>query len=158
MSTYGSIAGVEAYVAHMTNEAGHFDTATTPTLAQVVTFLDARSAQLTGWLAAAGYVTPVVQAEAKVVLDRFANVGAAGDAELTQRVAGASDKENERENAFLKEFAKAEAWINGRALAALGVPQALIGASALGTPAIGTITAGTTADTTRPNRPPEWRA
>lgn len=163
MSTYGTVAGVAAYVGHMLNSAGTFDdagpppTGTAPSLTQVNGFLDQVSAQLTGWLAAAGYATPVTQADAKSVLDRYANVGAAGLAELSQRVAGTSDDESRRESQFLQEFRSAEAWINGRALAALGVPQANIGATALHTPAIGTITAGTADDPTRTTRPPEWR-
>lgn len=137
MSDYGTIAGVEAYVAHMCNEAGHFDAATEPTLAQVTTLLDEVSAQITGWLAAAGYQTPVAQASALAVLNRYANNGAAGLCELTQRIAGASDDKNVRETLFLREFAKAEAWIMSGALAALGVPQvrlqsALFGLSAGG--------------------------
>jgi hypothetical protein len=159
VSTYGTPAGVAAYVTYMTNTAGSFDDAggREVSLATVNSLLGSVSAQLTGWLAGAGYVTPVTQADAKAVLDRYANLGAAGYCELGQRVAGTSDDENARESKFLAEFAKAEAWINGRALAALGVPQAAIGASALHQPAIGAITAGTASDATRASRPPEWR-
>lgn len=137
MSDYGTIAGVEAYVPHQCNAAGHFDATTAPTLAQVTVLLDEVSAQLTGWLAAAGYQTPVVQTAALAVLSRYANNGAAGLCELTQRTAGASDDKNQRENKFLKEFEKAEQWIMSGALAALGVPQvrlqsALFGLSAGG--------------------------
>src|SRR5690349_806445 len=103
MSTYGDIASVQAYVRHMT-----FDAANNPTTAQVLAFLDQQSAKLTGWLAAAGYQVPVTNAAAKLVLDNYANLGAAGLAELTQRTAGFSDKdENKRENKFLAEFEKA---------------------------------------------------
>lgn len=123
MATYGTAAGVAAYTAHMTNVSGAFDTTTNPTLAQVEEFLVQMSARLTGWLAHASYVVPVNQADAKAILDNYANMGAAGLCELTQRSAGATDDVNQRENKFLREFAKAEAFINGSALGALGVSQ-----------------------------------
>lgn len=149
---YGSVAGVQAYIRHMA-----LDTANYPTTTNVETWLTERAAALTAWLSAAGYVVPVVQAEAKAVLDRFANVGAAGDAELAQRSAGYSAQDqNRRENKFLAEFATAEAWIRSGALLGLGVPQVLVGALAH-QPAVGVITAGTATDTARPNQPPEWR-
>ena len=105
MATYGTTAGVEAYVRHMS-----FDAANNPTTDQVDQWLAERSAQLTGWLASSGYAVPVVQSDAKAVLDRYANIGAAGDAELAQRSAGyAATDENKRENKFLSEFMRAEA-------------------------------------------------
>src|SRR5262245_60712378 len=121
MSDYGSTDGVAAYVAHMTNSVGQFDATTRPTLAQVTTFLGEVSAQLNGWLASAGYVIPVTNSAAKQVLDRYANIGAAGLCELTQRSAGYSkDNQNKRENKFLSEFYAAENYIKGGALNNLG--------------------------------------
>jgi hypothetical protein len=116
---YGSIGGVEAYTRHMT-----FDGKRSPTTDQITAWLAARSAILNGWLAAAGYTIPVVQADAVLILDRYASVGAAGDAELAQRSAGYNKEEqNKRENKFLAEFDKAEAFINSGALIGLGVPH-----------------------------------
>lgn len=122
MSTYGSIASVAAFVRHVP-----FDAANAPTSADVEAWLTARSAQLTAWLAVAGYTVPVTSAtvEAKAILDRYASIGAAGDVELSLRSAGYSaEGEDARENRFLAEFAKAEAWIAGSALEALGVVRA----------------------------------
>jgi hypothetical protein len=122
MADYGSVPGVSAYVRHMT-----LDTANNPKTAQVETWLVQRSAQLTSWLAEAGYTVPVVVAAAKAVLDRYANVGAACDAELAQRTGGygqaGKPEQNRRESRFCQEFAAAEAWIMSGALLALGVPQ-----------------------------------
>ena len=135
MADYGSIAGIAAYVKHMTNTDGDFDADTLPPLATVTTFLDEVCAQLNGWIAAAGYVAPVTAAAAVPVLSRYANIGAAGLCELTMRSAGYSkDDKNKRENKFLDEFYKAEKFIVSGALAGLGAtttdePAALSGFS-----------------------------
>jgi len=122
MSDYGSTAGVAVYVKHMTNSSGAFDTTTKPTLADVDTILGEICAQLNGWLAAADYGVPVTSARATPILDRYANLGAAGMCELTMRSAGYSkDDQNKRENKFMDEFYKAEAFINSGALLGLGV-------------------------------------
>jgi hypothetical protein len=119
--SYGSVAGVEAYVRHIAGAA--FSVSTKPTLTEVQAFLDQRSAILDGWLAQQGYAVPVTQANALLVLANFANAGAACDVELTQRAAGYSpDDQNRRENKFCAQFMKAEAYIESGALAALGVP------------------------------------
>jgi len=119
---YGSVAGVEGLTRHIRYGGGENH----PRLADVEDWLTARAAQLTGWIAAAGYVTPVLIAsypEAVAVLGRFANYGAASDAEAAQRTGGySSDDEDRREVWFAREFNKAESWINGGALAGLGVP------------------------------------
>ncbi|MBC8076957.1 MAG: hypothetical protein H7Y32_12845, partial [Chloroflexales bacterium] len=108
-NSYGSVAGVEAYVAHLT-AAGVFTVSTRPTLAQVEGFIDQMSARLNAWLAQAGYGIPVTVPQAVLVLSNFANLGAAGLAELTQRVVGKdADDVNRRQNKFLAEFVKAEA-------------------------------------------------
>jgi len=119
--SYGTTAGVQAYIRHMT-----LDATNNPTTAQIQTFLDEMSALLDGWLAAAGYITPVTTpATAVSILNRFANVGAAGMAELTQRSSGyATNAPNNRENKFLEEFYKAEAFINSGAFGNLGVSEA----------------------------------
>lgn len=95
--------------------------ATAPTLTEVTRFLDQCSDTLNGWLAAAGYVIPVTQAEAADVLGRWAEVGAAGHAELSQRAGGYdAEDENKRENKFLAMFKEAQEYIASGALAALG--------------------------------------
>jgi len=95
--------------------------ATAPTLTEVTRFLDQCSDTLNGWLAASGYVIPVTQAEAADVLGRYAEVGAAGHAELSQRAGGYdAEDENKRENKFLAMFKEAREYILSGALAALG--------------------------------------
>lgn len=153
MATYGSVVGVASYVRHVA-----LDTPNAPATTDVQTWLDARAAQLTAWLAEAGYSTPVTLPAAKAVLDRYANIGAAGDVELAQWSAGHNaDDENRRESKFLAEFAKAEAWVKSQALASLGVEQvaAVVRPSARQA-ASGAITAGSASDTTR-TLPPDWR-
>lgn len=121
-NTYGSVLGVAAHVKHLTNSGSTFDVATGPTLTEVESFLDQVSDVLNGWLARAGYVIPVTNANAVTVLGRYANLGAAGHCELSQRSAGYSaEDENRRENKFFDLFKLAEAYINSGALAALGV-------------------------------------
>lgn len=119
---YGSEEGVQAYVRHM-----RFNGTNAPTAADIERWLTERAAQLTSWLMAAGYTVPVTadhSAEAKAVLDRYANLGAAGEAELAQRNAGGDAEDtNRRENKFLAEFARAEAWITGDVLAAMGIAR-----------------------------------
>lgn len=152
MSTYGTIDGVKAYVAHVGANRTN-----APTDANYEQWLIQRSAQLTSWLAAAGYTVPVVQTEAKAVLDRFANVGAACDAEMTQRSSGFDENDqNRRENKFCSEFGSAAAWIAGDGLNGLGVPQIIVGALSH-QPQIGIITIGGENDLTR-LLPREWRS
>lgn len=137
MSDYGTAAGIAKYVKHMTN-AGSFDTTTKPTLVQVTEMLDESCAILNGWLAQAGYAVPVTATRAAAALSRYANLGGAGLAELAQRSAGYSETDqNRRENKFLAEFDKAEAFIKSGALAGLGAtteddPPALSGFSSGG--------------------------
>jgi hypothetical protein len=120
MADYGTAAGVAKYVAHMTT-AGAFTTTTKPTLAQVGDMLDESSAILNGWLSLAGYTVPVTATRAAAALSRYANLGAAGLAELAQRSAGYSETDqNRRENKFLAEFNKAEKFIASGALGGLG--------------------------------------
>jgi hypothetical protein len=125
MSDYGTAAGVAAYTKHLTAN-GVYTTGTKPPLADIETWLDERSAQINTWLAQAGYTTPVnvLYVAAHTVLSRYANIGAAGDAELSQRSGGYSaDDLNARENKFLTEFMEVRDFILSGALAGMGVPQ-----------------------------------
>jgi hypothetical protein len=127
-SAYGTVARVEAYVAHAIESGSAFSTTTRPTLAQVEQFIEQRSALLNACLSGAGYTVPVVFAThpaAWNVLAYYAVMGAAGDVELTMRSAGYdAEDQNKRENKFLKEFDKACAYIASGSFAALGVPLA----------------------------------
>ena len=118
--SYGSRDGVEAYIKHM-----RLDTTNSPSSAQVETWLSERSAILDGWLHVAGYVVPVTSAAALTALGRFANLGAAADAELTQISAAFSmQEESRRDVGFEARFREAQAWIESGAPAGLGVSQA----------------------------------
>jgi hypothetical protein len=120
-NTYGTVVGVAAYTRRLANSNSTFDTTTRPTLVEVEAFLDQCSDVLNGWLARAGYVIPVTHADAARVLARYANLGAAGHVELSQRPGGYdAEDENRRENKFLDMFMLAEAYIESGALAALG--------------------------------------
>jgi hypothetical protein len=120
-NTYGTVAGVAAYVRRLANSSAMFDATTRPTLTEVEAFLDQCSDVLNGWLVRSGYVIPVTQPDAVRVLARYANLGAAGHVELSQRAGGYdAEDENRRENKFLDMFAQAEAYIESGALAALG--------------------------------------
>lgn len=147
---YGSVSGTQAYIRHMT-----LDTPKSPKTTDVQGWLTGRSAILDGWIAAAGYTVPVGVAGAVAALDRYANIGAAADAELAQRSAGSSSDSNKRENKLISEFDKAKAWIESGALRALGVPLAAEVVPS-GMPQIGVLTAGTTVELpARLGRPPE---
>jgi hypothetical protein len=119
VSDYGNVPGVIAYVRWMT-----LDTPNNPTTDNVNTWLTARSAQLNGWLAVAGYVIPVTNVSAKAILDRYANLGAACDAEMAQRTGGygsaGKPEQNQRGTRFCEAFSEAEAFINSGALQQLG--------------------------------------
>lgn len=120
-NSYGSVAGVAAYVRRLANSASTFDSVTRPTLTEVEEFINQCSDVLNGWLAAAGYVIPVTQDDAVRVLSRYANLGAAGHAELSQRAGGYdAEDENRRENKFLNMFNEAHEMIESGMLAALG--------------------------------------
>lgn len=119
--SYGSVTGVAAYTRRLANVASTFDSTTRPTLTEVEAFLDQCSDTLNGWLARSGYVIPVTNAKAVSALTRYANLGAAGHVELSQRAGGYdAEDENRRENKFLDMFAAAEAFIESGALAAFG--------------------------------------
>lgn len=124
-NSYGSTAGVAAYVRHLLPaNTSDFSPVSRPTLAEVEAFLDRRSALLNGWLAQAGYSVPVTQADALLILASYANLGAAGDCELTQRAGGYDAEDaNRRENKFLEQFGEARDFILSGALTGLGVPQ-----------------------------------
>jgi hypothetical protein len=133
-SSYGTVAGVAAYVAHLLpTSKTTFDATTRPTITQVEAFLDQQSAKLNAWLAMSGYSTPVTAVGAVTVLSNFANLGAAGLCELTQRAAGVeAEGTNQRENKFLAEFKEAEAFITTGALAALGAGRVNAGPGVAG--------------------------
>lgn len=114
--SYGSREGVHAYIKHMT-----LDTTNNPSGDQIEAWLDERSAVLDGWLSAAGYVVPVTAGDALTALGRFANLGAAADAELTQLSAGFSmSEESRRDVGFEARFKEAKDWIASGAPAGLG--------------------------------------
>jgi len=118
--SYGSVDGVAAYCRHATDN-GAFTGVTTPTLAQVEAWIDARSAVLNGWLATAGYTVPVTASAAVIALARYANLGATADVELAQRAGGYSaDSEDTREQRFERLFAAAHDWIMSGAPGDLG--------------------------------------
>jgi hypothetical protein len=122
-NSYGTVAGTAAYCGHMLT-GGTFTASTKPTLTQVEGFLDQMSARLNGWLAQAGYNYPISNSTGFLILSNFANLGAAGLCELVQASGGwDANDENRRENKFLAEFEKAEAYIKSGALAAVGAPQ-----------------------------------
>ena len=124
VNAYGSVAQVAAYVKHLCNASGTFDTTTKPTLTEVEQFIEQRSASLNACLAEAGYIVPVTTpSTATTLLGYYAAMGAAGDCELSQRSAGYSEETNRRENKFLDEFDKACDFIKSGAFAALGSPQ-----------------------------------
>jgi hypothetical protein len=128
--SYGTVAGCAAYVQHAANELGTFDADTTPTLSQVEGFLDRQSARLNGWLAQNNYGVPVTNARAAAWLAYYAEIGAAGLIELTQRSSGYDDQDqNRRENKFLQEFARAQKEIASGVLAALGAQRPMYPAS-----------------------------
>lgn len=142
--SYGSSEGVKALTRHIS-----YGGANAPTEADLERWLTARAAQLTGWLQEAGYVVPVTLPSPKAVLDRYADYGAAADAEAAQRAGGYSDSEQDRREVFFAaEWVKAEAWIKGGALAAMGVPVQNVAddPDAARPAAVGQITAGTAAD------------
>src|SRR5215203_1749977 len=94
--SYGTVAGAASYVQHAANTSGTFDATTTPTLTQVEGFIDRQSARLNGWLAQNGYVVPVSAPRAVVWLSYYAEIGAAGLVELTQRSSGYDDTDQNR--------------------------------------------------------------
>jgi hypothetical protein len=120
MSDYGSISGVSKYVRHLTAN-GSFTNATRPTAGEVEEMLNESCAILNGWLAMHNYTVPLTADLAIAAMDRYANLGAAGLAELAQRSAGYSETDqNRRENKFLAEFNRAEAFIASGAIDGLG--------------------------------------
>lgn len=120
MADYGTVEGTAKYVRHLTQNGG-FGPTTKPTIDEVGEMLDESCAILNGWLSQYNYTVPVTATRAAAALSRYANLGAAGLAELAQRSAGYSETDqNRRENKFLAEFYKAEAFIASGALDGLG--------------------------------------
>ncbi len=122
--TYGSVDDVAALVAHMTIDRT-FTSDRSPTETDITRWLNERCAQLDSLIAAQGYDLPITNETALTVLGRYANNGAAGDAELSLLAGGSDeDDENTRESRFYAIFNEAAAWIASGALRALGVPLA----------------------------------
>lgn len=123
---YGTAADVAAYVQHATNN-GSFDTTTAPTLAQVESFINQRSAMLNACLAVEGYAVPISAAtapQAYAILVHYVANGAAGDVELSQRSAGYDAEDtNRRENKFLAVFDAGCQFVKSAAFAALAAAQ-----------------------------------
>lgn len=70
INSYGSVDEVAALTKRYTT-AGAYTATTNPTLTMVEKFIDRLSARLNVLMANAGFVTPVTQADAKLVLDDF---------------------------------------------------------------------------------------
>ena len=72
-NTYGSANGVAAYVSRYTNSANEFDDAggSRPPLARVESWLDQVSAMVNSALSEYGFVVPVAQADAVMMLTAF---------------------------------------------------------------------------------------
>jgi hypothetical protein len=169
-NAYGTVAEVEAYTSHLIEAGATYSTSTRPTLAQVEQFIERRSAMLNGCLAEQGYITPVTTAQAKLVLDYYAVMGASGDCELSMRSAGYDAEDgNRRENKFLKEFEAGCAYIATGAFAALGAPKSgasspisglYVGGRAMGgqplRPIFGRTGLGNDPTRNSPRREPPW--
>lgn len=121
MADYGSVEGTAKYIRHLAKN-GTFDSTSKPSVTDLAAMLDESCAVLNGWLSQYNYTVPVTAERAAAALSRYANLGAAGLAELAQRSAGYSETDqNRRENKFLSEFNRAEKFIASGALNGLGV-------------------------------------
>lgn len=73
LRSYGSTSDVAVLVPRYANSSAVFDGTTRPTLTTVESQIDQISGLANSILAQAGFVTPVVQADAKLALDIFVN-------------------------------------------------------------------------------------
>lgn len=72
-NSYGSVAGVAAYVFSYTNSSGTFDASTQPTLTQVESWIDEVSGIANSALRMLGFSVPITQADAKLALQGVIN-------------------------------------------------------------------------------------
>lgn len=72
-NSYGSAAQVATLTPNWANASGVFDTTTQPKLASVETWIDQVSSVLNSVLRELGFVTPIVDADAKRTMDLFVN-------------------------------------------------------------------------------------
>lgn len=72
-NSYGDTSEIAAYCSNWVNASGLFDTTTTPTLLQVESWADQVSSALNSILREHGFVTPVTNADVKLMLDLFVN-------------------------------------------------------------------------------------
>lgn len=146
MANYGTVAKALALCPHITP-----DQTDNPTTSDIQHWLDARSAMLDGWIAAAGFVTPITHPIAKPALDRFAEYGCASDMESSQRNAGYSSDDEDRREVWLEtEFAKAEDWINSGILRGFDIPMIDPSASTAGGTSVGLIRRGACVSVAKP--------
>ena len=105
MATYGSEQGVEGINAHM---IGGYTSSTTPTSAQVATWLLQGAAMLDAALARSGYSTPVAYTVACYpVIVRMNDLYAAACAEQAVNISTAGPGEETRSEKLMKQY-KAE--------------------------------------------------
>lgn len=87
-TVYSNLTEVEGLTRHLTdNGTYNFDSASKVKISQVMDFEESVANEIDGWLAGAGFSTPVTDTTAKTVLRSYANAGTAFWCEMTQTTA-----------------------------------------------------------------------
>ena len=123
-NSYGTAAGVAAHVPRIVRgTTGLFDATTRPTITTVETWLDEVSALLNAMLAQMGFTIPISQADAKRMLDLWANQEVAA---ICEGVNGAGRFRNLTDSRMTLMASEVQKFIedNARGIQALGAPRA----------------------------------
>jgi len=122
--SYGTVADVQTFTAHLLDGAAAFNSTTRPTEGQIETFIDRASAYVNIALNTHGFTTPVANTTAVLMLDDWVVNQASMYTELTQRGAGFNDEEGSRTSSFksLGNSAMEFVEVNALGLKRLGVP------------------------------------
>lgn len=98
--SYGSVAEVQAYTAHLLDGESAFNSTTRPTSTQVEKFIDRASSYVNLALETHGFTSPLTNSTAVLMMDDWVVNKATEFVELTQRGAGYSGEEGSRTGAF----------------------------------------------------------
>lgn len=98
--SYGTVAEVLAFTAHLLDGESAFNSTTTPTDSQIEKFIDRTSSYVNIALNTHGFTTPITNTTAVLMMDDWVVNKAAMYTELTQRGAGFNDEEGSRTSSF----------------------------------------------------------
>jgi hypothetical protein len=112
---YGDDEGVAAFTPRFANESGRFDNVTTPTMAQVLTWMTQISAMLDVSLATAGLPAPATSSTVIAMLDGFVNANTSGLVRAVNGQGRYAEKPSSVDEMLLSIQSAADLWVKSHA-------------------------------------------